>query len=469
MTPDVQDERPHPDETRSQQPRARPTRGSRRLRRLLKDLHQRTWELEMLISGAIAFALWQVPGEVDTTYARIAPTLAGGASVLAYFVYYYLKLILYTLIASFLGHLVVRAFWVALVGLDSVFPRGVRWTELRQGPNTSRVYRARLPSIRELIVHSDALASVIFAATFSLVGVFVISVIAGGVLGPLGIVFNALLPFPVGAPTVALVAALAVASWISLPPLIDRHFGARLDPDGRLARGLRTVIGLNARLAGLAFYGPIQFTLASHLGARRVSAGIAVAIVGLVAFFVVNDLVVRQGRIDFRSSPWLVTEAGRLGVDPRYYEAYRGAVFDLPSLPSEVVEDDRPFLRLFVPYVPVRDDEVIARLCPDAAAPAPGLTLRGDLAAPPDSVLPRLEATLTCVAAAWAVTLDGDPIRAAPVFMRHPETGIRGLAYYLDIRGIEPGQHVLAVERTEGARDSDTNQRPLRHEILFWR
>ena len=47
--------------------------------------------------------------------------------------YQYVKLILYTLISCFILHLCTRAYWVGLIGLETVFPHGVRWEDTPTG------------------------------------------------------------------------------------------------------------------------------------------------------------------------------------------------------------------------------------------------------------------------------------------------------------------------------------------------
>ena len=94
----------------------------------------RPWELELLISGAVVFSLLQVPGVVDGLFAHVQVHLAERAHFGAFMLYTYVKLILYTLISCFILHLGTRAYWVGLIGLETVFPHGVRWEDTSYGP-----------------------------------------------------------------------------------------------------------------------------------------------------------------------------------------------------------------------------------------------------------------------------------------------------------------------------------------------
>jgi len=93
-----------------------------------------TWELELLISGAVLFALFQIPTQLTAFFARLEPHATSTMMSVLLLGQLYMKAILYALIASFVVHLVARAYWVGLVGLQSVFPKGVRWENFKSGP-----------------------------------------------------------------------------------------------------------------------------------------------------------------------------------------------------------------------------------------------------------------------------------------------------------------------------------------------
>src|SRR5688500_6169378 len=86
--------------------------GTGELHRKTAAAYDRTWELELLISGAVVFALLQFPSALDRWFWRVDPHLVGAAEESAFFVYFYSKLIVYTLVATFVVHLCSRAYWV---------------------------------------------------------------------------------------------------------------------------------------------------------------------------------------------------------------------------------------------------------------------------------------------------------------------------------------------------------------------
>ena len=101
-----------------------------------------TWELELLICGAVLFALFQIPPVLNSFFAHIEPHATTTMLSAILLVQIYVKAIVYALTASFVVHLVARAYWVGLVGLHSVFPNGVKWENFKAGPVTLEVYRS---------------------------------------------------------------------------------------------------------------------------------------------------------------------------------------------------------------------------------------------------------------------------------------------------------------------------------------
>src|SRR3954462_3059956 len=92
-----------------------------------------TWELELFLSGAFVFATFQLPDLIEQLFVRLEPHAVGAMSSVLFFVVLYGKAIAFTLIVMFSVHLGTRAYWVALMGLHSVFPKGIRWSEVKIG------------------------------------------------------------------------------------------------------------------------------------------------------------------------------------------------------------------------------------------------------------------------------------------------------------------------------------------------
>src|SRR6476660_3842913 len=93
-----------------------------------------TWEVELLISGVAVFAMLQMPGWLDDRWFALRPRLDAGWLEPLLLIYIYAKSGVLLLACTFVVHLLLRARWIALVGMHSVYPAGIDWNRLRIGP-----------------------------------------------------------------------------------------------------------------------------------------------------------------------------------------------------------------------------------------------------------------------------------------------------------------------------------------------
>ncbi|HWK89610.1 MAG TPA: hypothetical protein VNP72_06425, partial [Longimicrobium sp.] len=228
----------------------------------------RPWELELLISGAVVFSLMQLPGMADRAFDRTVPHFAGTALLAVFSLYMYGKLVLYTLIASFVLHLVMRAYWVGLIGLDRVFPAGVKWDNATYGPVMREVYRKRMVGVQARIDSADRFCSVLFSFAFTIVLLFIFSTVALGAAA--GIAFGVSRLFLDGKHAsrifwtlMAVAGLIPVLTWLA-----DRSVGARLAPGGRAHRELSRMATVSYYLNAMPLYGTVAMVLFSNFRKR---------------------------------------------------------------------------------------------------------------------------------------------------------------------------------------------------------
>lgn len=428
------------------------------------------WELELLIAGAVTFALFQLPGSLDAALAAAEPRLAGKAAFVAFMGYVYTKAIVYVLLAAFLLNLVARAYWVGLVGLHSVFPHGVRWDRLGStaGPFTIAEYERRLSSLPRVIARVDNFASVIFSFAFLVVLTVVLSVASVAVIGAAAYGLSVAL-FD-GAHVWRIVIALGalIVAPMILVGLFDRYFGQRLAPDGRGARVLARAVRATVRFSGAPLFGPIYMTLFTNLKKRTMIGLLYAAMFGGLAVGM-WDFVDRTLGVSAGGSRYVPDDLDVRGVNGDHYESLRtaDASTTVPTIQSDVVTG--PYVRLFVPFRPERHDPWLAANCP-GAGPLRNTRVHiqrstGQGGARLDSLAGR---ALGCLARLHAVTLDGvaRPDLAFH-FYAHPTTGRDGMIAYLPTAPLAPGMHTLTVLPAPRASRPAAPREPMT--IRFWR
>lgn len=446
-------------------------------------LRERTDELELIISGLTLLALLALPGVLWSTYeeyyARLSIELVAASAVALPI----LTAICHAMVVLLALHLAVRAHWVGLIGLKAVFPGGVRWERLPGvGPLTLERLRARVPGIDSSIARADRAASALFSLItytgmalailglwFSLL--FGIAVAFGDRLGGV----NAFLNNTVGWVLLAYFGA-PVARWLLDGVLLRRIQRLR---DVAWLRGLVRLLGaieglfLPGRLLGIT-----RLTLQSHLLPRSFLAGFLVVV--LFFLWTGRDMIDRGQSFDQLGTQQYIT--GRdtsAGFRSGHYESLRvprDRLRPTPMIPAPAIET--AWLPLFLPYVAVRDDPILAQRCPPRPEPpAPDFgTGRTDTDAAALAREAGIDAaaldTAACQRLIWEVRLDGVP-QSLDAFVpaERGDLGLRGLAGWLPLNGAAPGPRRLEViwrPRPEQDRlDEDYVPPRLRYVIPF--
>jgi hypothetical protein len=403
-----------------------------------------TWELELLVSGAVLFALFQLPPLADDLFDHMLPRLSAAWRVLLVLGHTYSKAIVYSLIAAFVIHLVMRAYWVALVGLDSVFPRGIDWERSSTGPHVREEYARLTPPLPAVIARVDNLCSAIFAFAFLIVFLFLLSVVMAAVTG----VGTTLLTRGITEPLGRMLVAQALVAVVMLVlvgfPTADRLLGKRVDPAGPWPARFRWMARWSYRLSAQWLYGPIMMTLFTNVRRSAFYPLFFLVFLGSLGA-VMAERAVRSDIVSLDSYAYLPEEPGPHTASFAFYEDQQPPeeVFaKTPSIPTDVVRG--PYVRLFIPYDPVRHNAALAAGCPEAS---PARTPDEDR---------RAAAVLACLARIHAVALNG---KAQPGldfrFFTQSRTGIRGIVAYLPVAGLPRGRNTITVQpapRTSKAR-----------------
>jgi hypothetical protein len=401
-----------------------------------------TWELELFLSGAFVFATFQLPGLIESAYSRIAPHVTDATEPILLDGVLYAKAIAFTLVAMFSIHLVMRAYWVALMGVHSVFPKGIRWSELKVGPIARDVYRSRTREISKLIASLDNVCSVVFSVGLLVVLLFGFSTFMLGTASGIGY----LIAHTIGGGKNTELYAIGVLLLVFAVPLAARLWEKRLGDDidvhAPRYRVLRRIISLSYSMTLMRILGPMMFTLMSNVGRRKSVAALYGMIVILLAATTVDRLV-SSDALSANTYDYFASSRTH-EVNYRFYENQREAgkpYSRLPSIQSDLIRD--PYVKLFIPYYPRRDNGAIARVCPSLRPLQDrGLQFGADEPAA-DSLT---EPVLRCIAQMHAVKLDGAAIANLDfAFYEQQESGLKGFIAYIPLDSAARGRHVLEV------------------------
>lgn len=409
-----------------------------------------TWEVELLISGVAVFAMLQLPGLLDDALFSLRPRLDPAWLKPLQMMYLYFKSAAVLLGATFVLYLLLRAHWIALVGMNSVYPDGVRHDGLRMGPVRSGVERASGASIPHRIESADNRATTVFAVGVVLATIMLVISILVAVLFIAAVAILAFSGIEPDTSTVFLLCAMAIAVPFALANMFDRRIGPRLEPGGRAHRALSRVFRFY-RLVGFGRTDNVMSLVASHHGERRmVLTTFLVFMPVMMGVLFSMDASGDPERFGgYALFPQPAATSGR-SVDAAHYDRLRDTARDpaLPYIQDPVVIG--PYLRLVVPFQPGNDDLALRRACPEAIA-------AGDEA--------TAVAALDCLQRLHPASLDGKPLAALQYDAgSDPRTNRPALVAMVDVRGFARGRHELRVARTPAnGKDAGT------YVIPFWR
>jgi hypothetical protein len=399
-------------------------------------LRDRTDELELIISGLTIFALFSIPGwlfdKIADIYTHLSTSLAiagtVGTAVLAG--------TSYGLAACFVVHLMARAYWVGLIGLRSVFPDGIKWNKTPGlGPLGRQHYRDTLPDLDTVIQNTDRLASSLFAVismlTLSVLWFGTILVVMLVVSGAIGTRFG-LTNTGMG---IGMVVLLVV--FFGVPILVyflDALLASRVTRlrDSRIYAGL---VRFLRRIAGIAYPQrlvlPVQLTLQSNT--RPVAFFIALILTAIIIVVVGSTRSAAWRNFTLSGEfDYLDTAQVREGFLSTYYEDMSSPLDRLRGFPRvDSFNQSGSFVRLFLPYQPLRDNLVLDQLC-------------GSAEKTPDRV--------ACLRLLWTVSIDGRPVTMTGFEpAERADLGMRGLIGLVPLAGLEPGLRRIEVVWNPGA------------------
>jgi hypothetical protein len=368
--------------------------------------------------------------------------------------YFYSKSAAVVLAVTFATHLLLRAQWIALVGMHSVYPDGVRLDRLKMGPLQREIEQAQPGSTAHAIERADNRASVVFA-----IGVSVALIIGTMCIAFCGVL---LLATPVARalgldldPATLFAAACAIFMLpFLLASSLDQMLGKRLRRGSLACRATEATLRFYTRLGMGRRNNHIIAILASNGGERKMMALVIgvmlVAILGVCVAYVFMRGNQRLG--SYAQFP----HSDAMAIDPAHYDNRRDPARDpaVPYVQSEVVAG--PYLEVVVPYRPERDDQAMHASCARRSA---GLE---------DEALAA--ARLACLSALHPVSMDGKPLPDLRYeIASDPRTDRPALLAMIDVRDLPRGRHELRVAhppRSDRGPDKDDPGHDL---IPFWR
>ncbi|GAB5409617.1 MAG: hypothetical protein BalsKO_19820 [Balneolaceae bacterium] len=438
----------------------------------LQRVAEQSWEPELLISGLAIFATIKIPQyvldfyqyyrfnlQLDTGFIdELMPMLVVGVTLTA------LKVLSF----AFIFHFVVRAFWVGLMGLRSVFTEGIQYEKLEYSELYRSEMRQRIGTQDSFLLAADRLASLIFSTAF----LFVLYMVGVGFLYSVFFLLMNGVKLMVSEEvfdlysTIILISAGVLLLSVSVISMVFNMKKYReQEKFARLHFMLTWYIGL---LFYPFIYKPIQFlvlSFASNIPKKKNQ------IYGMV-FFAIFMAIFMSSTFDLmnvklvQTRDFYTARASASTIIPENYDSeFEGLYFERPVISSPYVKKGAYF-SLYIPYSKMLDRK-LGQYC-EEASPADSL-----------SRYERRKMTnqqnIECANQFFTVTVNHlDTLESDFLFYNHNRTdqaGFRSMFMLSDTMNIgkyELGVYRPVLDEADAERDSLGRLLEYEAEIPFW-
>lgn len=392
----------------------------------IQKLKDESWQAELLVSTIAIFGSFQLFKVIDWAVTAAIDYLPPSQYLVGYGIVYAGLLGVSVLSTMFVIHFLLRAYWVGLVGLNSVFPEYSLKDSAYPELYTSKLL-GLLPKLKKTIHDVDELSSVIFSAAFSVLMVY---------------------------SYLSLVAAIGVTFYNSLPPSVMMYFivplilfgilltfqmGLSILANNRKFRAnnsIQSAYFKATKYGSIIMFGPLykyflQINITFGSNFKRKKSLSFLVLVFFVFGFTVS--IVESANSQLR---YLMSHASFYNttqVYHGYYESKSDANEFLltPQISSDIIESST--LRLFIPIYRY-ERSFYKELCDEI-----------------ENALDRQErrvAYLKCYSEHNLVFLNDKPVETDFMKFELSATGQSGIVTYIDLDETGKGKNSLKVAKT---------------------
>ena len=412
-------------------PKAKATKQDS-LPKWLIRVQQQSWEPEILISGIVLLALFQLPEKIQDLGAHVSkfsyPILTSGTTTQSLVIS--LQLSVYWLILGFGCHLLFRSVWVAFVGLSYAYPEGIRKVNLPY----QEFYKRKIgqkENVTLIIKKLEKLCSSMFALSFlmsmMIMGIFFFGIIFVLFLLPvsqlyynkslfdgIGVLFNIILFF-------SIIDFLTLGGLKRIPYVSYLYY---------------PIYWFVSKLTLSFLYRDIFYHFLSNHNKWKVW----LFVVGFFSISIIYISAQRSSESIINGMEVSGISEERFFIDPNHYESLASAkVITTVRIQDEIITED--ILKVFVAHNSKNEFRELYPTCLDEGG--------DDL-----SILKTDKQKLECLNKFYQLGINDSLIQSDYLYTTHPDTDQPGLKAYLDISDLRKGKNTLKLYYNFSVNDS---------------
>ena len=400
----------------------------------LQRLKDESWEAELLVSAVAIFAILKSFAGLDWMVLQFIDYLNPSQYDIAYMIAVGGYLAVGILGAMFTIHFALRAYWIGLVGLNSVFP-DYGLEDSAYSPIYTKKILNTLPKISDTTSKIDELCSVIFSAAFAFMMIYFYFTISASMYL---LIFNLLKD--------------TVPNWILLMPLMLSGLfivlGTVISIPANMKRyhsneTLQHLYFVFARWGAYFLYGPLNksiLQITMLFGSNFKKRKGLVKMVLFMLFIGVLFGAVKMFDSDFRYLLQYSRKQDLTKIQPEFYanNNLNQAFLFTPEISSELVSESSVKL-----FIPLYEHEIKSLRTECGIKESDRVGGKEE-----DEAISIRNQYLACYLEHIQVRLNDVPKELNFLKTNHPVTGQYGISGYLNLDGLTKGQHHINIEKT---------------------
>ncbi len=437
-----------------------------KLRRWVANLQLESWQLELLITGFSIFLLATSIDQYEVfkssfRFNKLVVTANANSIFIAagVFIVNTIPLALKFFLISLLIHLLLRGFWIGIVGLSSV-SNEIDFTKMKlQGPFKKGIPK-RVKSLDDLIFYLDQVSSVIFAYTFLLAfSILSVVIVASFLFSTIGIsgYLQTLISNPA---TIAVLSLIFIFVFIvlflaALVFFLDTILFSAFKKSKWFSVIYYPIYRFYSIVSLSFVYRSIYYHLITNFKRKQI---VSVSLILLGVLFVSYRI---NAWDTYTFYPETISENEYIIQKGHYDDERRGGYIKHASIPSKFVDNN--FLELFIRYSPSKNG-VLEFLCPESKGlerdPSfldgmrAGMESARDTTKSIEELLGTdsdydelVKASIDCISQIYNVYIDDVLVENPELFFTtHENKGEKGFEVVIDIEDLPRGRHVLSID-----------------------
>lgn len=397
----------------------------------IQKLKEESWNAELLVTTLSIFAALNLMDLINWLTNTFISLVDPSQYLVAYSIVYFSLLAVSIMVSMFVIHFFLRAYWIGLLGLNSVFP-DYSTENSAYSPLYTEKLLAFLPNIKDSIKKVDELCSVIFSAAFTLLLLYAYLGIWASVYL---LMFNFLVEYIPA--TILLIPLYLIGAMMLIQTLmaIIGNKGALRDNDSFQTKAVRLV-----KLTSLIVYGPFYKSITQVMMLFGSNFKKKKSLVYLVILFIVSGMFLSVVKMLDTNIPYLINENSYFDSSKARAAYYATENQDIDFLLFPEIESDAinaEVLRLFIPVFE-HEGKYRETLC--------GVIDKANY----ENRAERMEALLSCYKGYHKISIGGQEIDLDFLRYTHPNTGQSGIITYVPLEGLEKGLQRLIVRKELG-------------------